>query len=210
MPESDGFAAVLLQLSGTARQLADLEHQQAATTAAIRSRLDALTSVVQQLKADVAGHDETLAALAHADEAGGTTSEQDRSPATGLDGITGYEPAAAPTWWKLSDTDRDTAIAKLRAWVVQIYRPGYGHLARGLGDCWDQHPLCLYVLDWLSELWSVLYLQPARTAATLAAQAEWHTRLLPAAAAQLAQETRGCHHPPGDATASNGSWQVRP
>lgn len=209
MPESDGFAAVLLQLSGTARQLADLEHQQAATTAAIRGRLDALTSVVQQLKADVAGHDETLAGLVHAGEASGT-SEQDRSADAGLDAVSGYEPTAAPNWWKLSDADRDTAIAKLRAWVVQIYRPGYGHLARGLCDCWDQHPLCLYVLDWLSELWSVLYLQPARTAATLAAQAEWHTRLLPAAAAQLAQETRGCHHPRGDATASNSSWQVGP
>jgi hypothetical protein len=78
--------------------------------------------------------------------------------------------------------------------VEQVYRPGYGHLAASLGDCWEQHPLCLYILDWLSELWSVLYLAPARTAGTLAGQAEWHTRLLAAAAEQLARETRRCAH----------------
>ncbi len=75
-----------------------------------------------------------------------------------------------------------------------MYRPGYGHLAASLGECWEQHPLCLYILDWLSELWSVLYLPPGRTAGTLAGQAEWHTRLLAAAAEQLARETRGCAH----------------
>ncbi len=50
----------------------------------------------------------------------------------------------------------------------------------------------------------MLYLAPARTTGTLAGQAEWHTRLLAAAAEQLARETRGCahatarnRHPPG-------------
>ena len=88
-----------------------------------------------------------------------------------------------------------------------MYRPGYGHLAASLGDCWDQHPLCLYILDWLSELWSVLYLAPARTAGTLAGQAEWHTRLLAAAAEQLARETRGCAHahPPATARPRTGA-----
>ena len=40
----------------------------------------------------------------------------------------------------------------------------------------------------------MLYLQPTRTAGTLAGQAEWHTRLLTAAAEQLAAETRRCGH----------------
>ena len=106
----------------------------------------------------------------------------------------GYQPPAAPRFWKLDGAAREEAIAKLRAWVEQVYRPGYGHLAASLGDCWDQHPLCLYILDWLSELWSVLYLRPARTPGTLAGQAEWHTRLLTAAAEQLARETRRCGH----------------
>ena len=41
--------------------------------------------------------------------------------------------------------------------------PGYGHLAATLGPCWAAHDLCLYGLDILAELWSVLYLQPRRT-----------------------------------------------
>lgn len=78
--------------------------------------------------------------------------------------------------------------------MEQIYRPGYGQLAAMLPACWEQHPLCLYLLDWLSELWSVLYLSLRRDGRTLAAQGEWQTRLLPAAAEQMAFETRNCHH----------------
>ena len=90
--------------------------------------------------------------------------------------------------------ERDTAIDRLRAWVEQIYRPGYGQIAATLPPCWERHTLCLYTLDWLSELWSLLYLAPERTAATLAAQAEWQTRLLPAAAEQMALEATRCSH----------------
>ena len=53
------------------------------------------------------------------------------------------------------------------AWVEQVYRPGYGHLAATLAPCWSSHDLCLYGLDILSDLWSVLYLQPERTPRTL-------------------------------------------
>jgi hypothetical protein len=49
-------------------------------------------------------------------------------------------------------------------------------------------------LDWLSELWSVLYLQTKRNARTLAGQGEFQTRLLPAAAEQMHHETTRCHH----------------
>ena len=83
---------------------------------------------------------------------------------------------------------------RLRAWVEQIYLPGYGHLAAALPPCWEHHLLCLYTLDWLSELWSALYLDTRpRHAARLAAQAEWQTRLLPAAADQMAS-THRCQH----------------
>ena len=72
--------------------------------------------------------------------------------------------------------------------------PGYGQIAATLPPCWDQHTLCLYTLDWLSELWSTLYLDPERSPRTLAAQAEWQTRLLPAAAEQMAREATRCTH----------------
>jgi hypothetical protein len=105
-----------------------------------------------------------------------------------------YQPVPAPRWWKLTGSDRETAIDRLRAWVEHIYRPSYGKLAALLPACWEHHPACLFTLDWLSELWSLLYLTPERDSRTLAAQAEWHTRLLPAAADQMASEARGCQH----------------
>jgi hypothetical protein len=44
-----------------------------------------------------------------------------------------YQPAAAPQWWKLDQQGRDQALARLRAWVDQVYRPSYGHLSAALG-----------------------------------------------------------------------------
>jgi hypothetical protein len=87
---------------------------------------------------------------------------------------------------------REAAVLRLRAWVEQVCQPGYGHLAATLPPCWEHHPLCLYTLDWLSELWSALYLEPTRTGGTLAAQAEWQTRLLQTAISQMSADARNC------------------
>ena len=106
----------------------------------------------------------------------------------------GYHPSPPPSWWKLAPAERQEPIARLQAWVEQVYRPGYGHLAAALAPCWSSHDLCLYGLDILSDLWSVLYLQPGRTPRTLSAQAEYQARILPALAAQLTTETTRCGH----------------
>jgi hypothetical protein len=120
----------------------------------------------------------------------------------------GYRPGPAPTWWKLAPGDPREPAARLRAWVEQVYRPGYGHLAAALGPCWDQHDLCLYGLDILAELWSVLYLQPGRNAALVSAQAEYQARILPALAEQLRIETNRCGHPRGPAPAAGQPWSM--
>jgi hypothetical protein len=112
------------------------------------------------------------------------------------DGPGRYHPDPAPAWWKLAAADRHEPIARLRGWVDQVYRPGYGHLAATLAPCWQAHDLCLYGLDILAELWSVLYLQPDRSPGLLSAQAEYQARILPALAAQLITETTSCGHPP--------------
>jgi hypothetical protein len=186
----EGMTAILLQLADLTRQLAALDQRQAADARHLQDRAAALAAIVNDLKGAVAGQAEALAALGGLERRiaamTAPTAENDQTAA--------YRPAAAPKWWKPDGPAREDAVARLRSWVEAVYRPGYGHLAAGLGECWEQHPLCLYVLDWLSELWSVLYLQPSRTAGTLAGQAEWHTRLLEAAAGQLARETRGCGH----------------
>ena len=83
------------------------------------------------------------------------------SPPPADDAIAGRastSPCRAPRWWKITGPERDAALDRLRAWVSHVYRPSYGQLAALLPACWEEHPLCLYILDWLSELWSVLYL----------------------------------------------------
>lgn len=224
--QPEGLTAVLLQLSGLTEKLSGLEHRQASDAREIRHRVTALAAAVEELRTAVAGHAGALAALdsldqqvaglarrlAHLDPDGGDNAAGSGGAGSGGadsgddGGGAGYRPPASPRFWKLDGPARDQAVARLRAWVEQVYRPGYGHLAAGLAECWDQHPLCLYLVDWLSELWSVLYLAPARTPSTLAGQAEWHTRLLPAAAAQLARETRACpHHTAGRGPSGAGA-----
>ena len=117
----------------------------------------------------------------------------------------GYHPEPAPLWRKLPADRRAEPIARLRAWVEQVYRPGYGHLAASLAPCWETHDLCLYGLDIAASLWSVLYLQPLRTPGLVSAQAEYQARILPALADQLRIETSWCTHPRGPAQPRPGS-----
>jgi hypothetical protein len=206
--EPEGLTAVLLQLAGMMQKLAELDQREADSARELQDRIAALGSAVGEVKDTTASHAKELAALDGLDRqvAELAANAADHVPVGGDRDESAYQPPASPKFWKPGGPDRDQTISKLRAWVEQVYRPGYGHLATSLGDCWDQHPLCLYILDWLSELWSVLYLAPGRTAGTLAGQAEWHTRLLAAAAGQLARETRGCtHHAAGYRTAGTGA-----
>ena len=192
MTSHDPITAIVDQLAAHAEQLTRLEARHADHHAAVSARLAELTGQTAAL-----GHvmDEHAAALARL-----TAPSQ-----AGPDGD-GYHPEPAPAWWKLAADSRAEAIARLRAWVEQVYRPGYGHLAAGLGPCWPAHDLCLYALDIACELWSVLYLQPARSPALLSAQAEYQARILPALADQLHIETRTCGHPRHPAPADGQPW----
>ncbi len=194
---SQPLTAVLLQISELAQQVADLDRRHTAAAHDLSDRLDALATITGDLAALRGEHAQAVTAIADLDRR--VTDLASRSAGTAGDADcggeeAGYRPVPAPPLWKPADAGRQEAVTRLRAWVGQVYRPGYGHLAASLPACWDQHPVCLYLLDWLSELWSVLYLQPDRAPATLAGQAEWHTRLLPAAAALMAAEARRCHH----------------
>jgi hypothetical protein len=108
----------------------------------------------------------------------------------------GYEPVPTVQWWHLDAAQRVAEIKRLRSWTETVYLPGYGHLAAALPACWAEHDLCLYVLDWLIELWSVLFAATGekRTKGVLAGQAEFQTRILPAAVAQMEREGAGCQH----------------
>jgi hypothetical protein len=186
----DPIPAVLLQLADHEERLAGLDEREAGHFRAAQQRLAELAGLVTELGRTLEGQ---TAVLERLEELAG------RIP--GVAGVGGsddgglsYEPTTVPRWWNLSGAAREEALGKLRGWVEQVYRPGYGQLAATLGACWEQHPLCVYGLDVLSELWSVLYLQTGRSPAVLSAQAEFHARIVPAIAEQLMTETTRCRH----------------
>ena len=181
MTGNDPLTAIVDQLAAHAEQLTRLDTRQADHHATVSGRLAELTDQTAALGHVVQEHAAALTRLT-------ATSQTDPDPDD-------YRPRPAPTWWKLAATDRQEPIARLRAWVEQVYRPGYGHLAAALGLCRPSHDLCLYGLDIAAELWSVLYLQPTRSPALVSAQAEYQARILPALADQLRIETNRCGHP---------------
>jgi hypothetical protein len=172
LPDADPvLAAVILQLAELQGRVMELAASSAADNAeiqvalrALRVDLDAVADRVREL----AGEGE------------------------GPPGL--YRPVPAPRWWELPADQREPYIAWIRWWVDHVFRPGYGFLAAELGECWEQHDLALYVLDWLSELWRVHYIPERRSARDLGSVAEWYVRLLTNAAEILARETGRCGH----------------
>jgi hypothetical protein len=197
----DPLTATLDQLAAHREQISGLDAREARHFASLSEQLTQLaamvTTVAQALRDDTA-------ALARIEALEHTVTDLAASLASPAEDAGRHQPGPAPAWWKLTGPERREATARLRAWVKQVYRPGYGHLAVTLGPCWEAHDLCLYGLDILAQLWTALYLQPVtRSTVLLSAQAEYQARILPAIAAQLMAETTGCGHdqprrqPPG-------------
>jgi hypothetical protein len=187
MTDLDPLPAALDQLAAHHERLTVLDGREADHFAALTTRLTGIAGLITGLTTALArleGLDRQVAELA-AQLAGNGHPGEDPDV---------YQPVPTPKWWKLTGEARQDAVTRLRAWVEQVYRPGYGQLAATLGPCWETHDLCLYGLDIASDLWSVLYLQPQRTPGLLSAQAEYQTRILPAIAEQLMAETSRCGH----------------
>src|SRR5438874_12053359 len=169
---------VVLQLTETADKLAGLERLVTELGADIRqqaertARLHALEEALAALTVRVA---EVLP-----DEQGSSRV---------------YAPRPAPRWWNLTGPAREAEIGRLRGFVEQVYRPGFGHLAARLRPCWESHDLCLYCLDIAAELHAVLYLQSRRAVSLLNGQVRYAARVLPALADLMSTGTRsGCQH----------------
>jgi hypothetical protein len=179
------LANVVLQLTETADKLAALERLVATLGADIRQQADR-TARLQVLENALAALTARVAEVLP-DEQGAARV---------------YAPRPAPRWWNLSGQARQAEIGRLRGFVEQVYRPGFGHLAARLRPCWEHHDLCLYCLDIAAELHAVLYLQSRRSISLLNGQAEYATRVLPALADLMTAESRsGCQHHPA---AANG------
>jgi len=207
---SEGLAAALLQISQHAERISELDTREGEHHQAVSDALAKLYEAVSALQGTVADQGQILASLDGLGESVTSLAVQVASLMSTAGERGHYQPIPTVQWQSLTREEHEAAVTRISSWVTQVYRPSYGHLARRLGSCWGQHPLCLVQLDWLSELWSVLHLQPARTARDLAAQAELGTRIIPAIAEQLAAETSSCDHArrPGGrpAVAIDGTW----
>ena len=188
MTTNDPITAALQELANQDERLAQLDARETSHFTTLSERIAELANLITGLGRTLEDDGTVLARFEALDRQVADLATQ-LAPDLG-----GYHPEPAPAWWKLAVADRQEPIARLHAWVEQVYRPGYGHLAATIAPCWPSHDLCLYGLDILSALWSVLYLQPERTAKLLSAQAEYQARILPALAAQLVTETSTCGH----------------
>jgi hypothetical protein len=193
--DDSGLTAALLMLAQHAERLGQLETRVAANlqqceivTEGLAGGITDLRTLVEQQGQLIEALSQLVATIVLPDD----------------DDSLGYKPRPPVHWWKIKGDERQKAVDRLAAWVEQVYRPYYGHLAAGLGTCWQDHPLCLVGLDIVSELHSVLYFNK-RTASLLSAQAEYATRVLPAFGEQFRAETSKCTHRP--AAASGSPWR---
>jgi hypothetical protein len=192
MTGNDPISGLLDRLNAYREQVTRLDTREAEHHTAVSGQLAELTELAASISRTLHDHAAALAQLTGTSQAGAEAHS--------------YCPGPAPAWWKLATADRQEPLTRLRAWVEQVYRPGYGHLAASLGPCWDQHDLCLYGLDIAAELWSALYLQPSRSPGLVSAQAEYQARILPALAEQLRIETNRCGHPRSPAPTDGRPW----
>ena len=200
MTSNDPITAALQELVGQHDQLTELDARETSHFNTVSNRLTELTDLITGMGKTLEGDTAILARFEALDRQVADLAAQ-LTPDLG-----GHHPDPAPAWWRLAAAERQEPIARLQAWMEQVYRPGYGHLAATIGPCWPSHDLCLYGLDILSELWSVLYLQPDRSPGLISAQAEYQARILPALADQLRIETNTCGHPRNPAPADGQPW----
>jgi hypothetical protein len=190
----DPIPAALHQLAAQREQITRLDAREADHYAALSARLTEIADLITSIGGIVKDQAAALAQLETLHRQVGDLTARIAQSAPAEENPDAYRPGPPPRWWKLAAGQRQEPIGRLRAWVDQVYRSGYGQLAASLGPCWEAHDLCLYGLDILSELWSVLYLQPTRTAGMLSAQAEYQARILPGLAEQMMTETTRCGH----------------
>jgi hypothetical protein len=127
---ADPLAAVLDQLAAHREHLRQVDDREAGHFTAISERLAQLAGLLATMSRTLADDTAALARLEALDRQVTELAAQLAGP--GADGKDWYEPGPAPAWCQLTPAERQPAVAELRAWVEEVYRPGYGHLAATL------------------------------------------------------------------------------
>src|ERR1039457_2398056 len=134
-PEPEGLTGVMLTLSNHTERIGVLDAREGAHWQEIAEGLGRLRSRVTGVAGPGEGQAGWLGLLDGLDEDVRTLQSSVASlpPPPGNPGR--YSPGPTIRWWDIPDEasephtlTRGEALDRLRAWVKQIYRPGYGHL----------------------------------------------------------------------------------
>ena len=98
-------------------------------------------------------------------------------------------------WHELDQAGRAEAVARVREWVDTVYRQQFPR-AGDIAPCWADHPVCVVLLDVLSQMHAALYHGTKRSWGVVHNQAELYVQVRPG------------NHGPGAGGA--GRVQVRP
>jgi hypothetical protein len=190
MTDHDPTAAIAAQLAEQRERLTAADAREQAHYKALTSRLNELSRLVQDAVKD---EEPILATVKRLEEMVATLAAKVAEVVPDGGPARVYKPSPTPQVWRLNAEAKEQLTRKLSAWVHDVYRPLYGHLAARLPACWPQHDLAIVILDVLSEL-QLYYTLNKRTHGVLVSQGEFTVRILPALAELLAAECARCQH----------------
>ena len=188
---ADPLTAVLDQLAACREQLTQLDDREAAHFAAVGERLTELADLITTMGRTLADDTAALARLEALDRQV-TDLAAPAQPDQDAGGKDGHRPSPAPPGGRSPPQNASQRSPSCGPGSTRCTGPATGTSPPPSAPAGRPHDLCLYGLDIASQLWSALYLQPARSTSLLSAQAEYQARILPALAAQLMTETTGC------------------
>jgi hypothetical protein len=175
VPEHGGDALI-----GLERQLADLAAEVRGWTADLKG-VPAAVVLAHKLSGEMS---EVLARLSLLED-GAAAEPQTRQPR--------LEFAPQLRWHELDEAGRDQAVARIGEWVDSVYRQQFPR-AGDIAPCWADHPVCVVVLDVLSQMHAALYHGTKRSWGLVHNQGELYVRFGREITALVHDELAGCKY----------------
>jgi hypothetical protein len=168
------------ELIGLERQLADLAGEVRGWTADLKG-VPAAVVLAHKLSGEMS---DVLARLSLLED-GAAAEPQTREPR--------FKFAPQMRWHELDEAGRAEAVARISAWVDTVYRQQFPR-AGDIAPCWQDHPVCVVLLDVLSQLHRALYHGTKRSWGVVHNQAELYVRFGREITALVREELAGCKY----------------
>src|SRR5262245_48705456 len=118
---ADPLTAVLDQFAAHREHLSRLDDREARHFAAVSEQLTELAGLITTMGRALADDTAAMTRLETLDRQVTELAAQLGGP--GADNKERYQPGPAPAWQSLTPAERQPAVAELRAWVEEVYRP---------------------------------------------------------------------------------------